>query len=72
MSYIPKSRRTRRSQTDTFIVLDLNRNTETQLSTFGALLHFQYHSCEEIVYFSIDSNPDHAQCVLYPEVTADM
>ena len=22
--------------------------------TFGALLHFQYHSCEEIVYFSRD------------------
>ena len=24
------------------------------VSTFGALLHFQYHSCEEIVYFSRD------------------
>ena len=24
------------------------------VSTFGALLHFQYHRCEEIIYFSIN------------------
>ena len=41
------------------------------VSTFGALLHYQYHSSEEIVYFSMDSNPDLAQYVLYTEVTAN-
>ena len=41
------------------------------VSTFGVLLHFQYHRSEEIVYFSMDSNPDLAQNVLYTEVTAN-
>ena len=41
------------------------------VSTFGALLHFQCHSCEEIVYFWMISNPDFAQYVLCPEVTQD-
>ena len=41
------------------------------VSTFGALFHFQYHRSEEIVYFSMDSNPDLAQNVLYTEVTAN-
>ena len=63
--------RTCRSQTDAFIVQDVNRNTETQLSTFGALLHFQYHSCEEIVYFSMHFSTVFIHNVLYPEVTAD-
>ena len=41
------------------------------VSTYGALLHFQYHRCYEIVYFSMDSNPELAQYVLYTEVTAN-
>ena len=40
------------------------------VSTFGALLHFQYHTSEEIVYFTMDSNPDLAQSILYTEITA--
>ena len=39
--------------------------------TFGALLHFLYLSWEEIVFFSMDPNPDFVQYVFYPEVTAD-
>ena len=42
------------------------------VSTFGALLRYQYHSCEDIVYSSMDSNPELAQYVLYTEVTADL
>ena len=30
---------------------------------FGALLHFQYHSCEEIVYFSRDFSTTFIQCI---------
>ena len=41
------------------------------VSTFGALFHFQYHRSEVIVYFSMDSNPDLAQNVLYTDVTAN-
>ena len=41
------------------------------VSTFGALLHFQYSSCEEIVYFSMDFSFTVIQCVLHTEVTAD-
>ena len=41
------------------------------VSTFGAFYHFQYYSSEEIVYFSMDSNPDMAHYVLYTEVTAN-
>ena len=31
--------------------------------TLGALLHFQYHSCEEIVYFSRDFSTTFIQCI---------
>ena len=41
------------------------------VSSFGALLHFQYHSCEEIVYYSMDSKPELTQYILYAEVTAN-
>ena len=33
------------------------------LYTFGALLHFQYHSCEEIVYFSRDFSTTFILCI---------
>ena len=39
-------------------------------STFGALLHFQYHSCEEIVYFSRDFRTTFIQCIQHNEVTS--
>ena len=41
------------------------------VSTFGALLQFQYLTCEEIVYVSMDCNPDFAQYILYTDVAAD-
>ena len=41
------------------------------VSTFGALLHFQYHSCEEIVYFSRDFSTTFIQCIQHNEVTSD-
>ena len=40
------------------------------VSTFGALLHFQYHSCEEIFYFSRDFSTTFIQCIHYIEVTS--
>ena len=40
------------------------------VSTFGALLHFQYHSCEEIVYFSRDFSTTFIQCIQHNEVTS--
>ena len=40
------------------------------VSTFGALLHFQYHSCEEIVYFSRDFSTTFIQCIQRNEVTS--
>ena len=40
------------------------------VSTFGALLHFQYHSCEEIVYFSRDFSTTFIQCIQLIEVTS--
>ena len=40
------------------------------VSTFGALLHFQYHSCEEIVYFSRDFNTTFIQYIQRNEVTS--
>ena len=33
------------------------------VSTFGALLYFQYHSCEEIVYFSMNFSTTFIQCI---------
>ena len=39
------------------------------VSTFGALLHFQHHSCEEIVYFSRDFSTTFIQCIQRNEVT---
>ena len=54
ISNIPKSRRTSWSQHDAFIVQDSESMYWNSVSTFGALLQFQYHSCEEIVYFSRD------------------
>ena len=39
------------------------------VSTFGALLHFQYHSCEEIVYFSRDFSTTFIQNIQHTEVT---
>ena len=38
---------------------------------FDALLHFQYHSCEEIVYFSRDYSTTFIQYMLHTEVTAN-
>ena len=41
------------------------------VSTFGALLQFQYHSCEEIVYFSRDFSTTFIQCIQHTEVKAN-
>ena len=41
------------------------------VSTFGAHLHFQYHSCEEIVYFSGDFSTTFIQYIQHTEVTAN-
>ena len=38
--------------------------------SFGALLQFQYHSCEEIVYFSRDFSTTFIQCIQHNEVTS--
>ena len=40
-------------------------------STFGALLHFQYHSCEKIVYFSRDCCTTFIQYIQHTEVTVN-
>ena len=40
------------------------------VSTFGARLQFQYHSCEEIVYFSRDFRTTFIQCIQHNEVTS--
>ena len=40
------------------------------VSTFGALLHFQYHSCEEIIYFSINFSTTFIQYIQRNEVTS--
>ena len=40
------------------------------VSTFGALLHFQNHSCEEIVYFLRDFSTTFIQCIQQNEVTS--
>ena len=40
------------------------------VSTFGALLHFQYHSCEEIVYFSMNFRTTFIQYIKHTEVTS--
>ena len=37
------------------------------VSTFGALLQFQYHSCEEIVYFSRDFSTTFIQYIHIPK-----
>ena len=42
------------------------------VSTFGALLQFQYHSCDEIVYFSMDFSTAYIQSILCTEVTANL
>ena len=41
------------------------------VSTFGALLHFQYHSCAEIVYFSRYFSSNFIQYIQHNEVTAN-
>ena len=41
------------------------------VSTFRAHLHFQYHSCEEIVYFSRDFSTAFIHNIQYTEVTAN-
>ena len=40
-------------------------------STFGALLHFQYHSCEDRVYFVMDFSTAFIQSIQSTEVTSD-
>ena len=40
------------------------------VSTYWAILQFQYHSCEEIVYFSWDFSTTFIQYIQYTEVTA--
>ena len=42
------------------------------VSTFGELLQFQYHSCEEIVYFSMDCSTTFIQNIHHIEVTANL
>ena len=42
------------------------------VSTFGALLQFQNHSCEEIVYFSRDCSTTFIQNIQHTEVTANL
>ena len=42
------------------------------VSTIGALLHFQYHSCEKIVYFSRDLSSTFIQNIQHTEVTANL
>ena len=42
------------------------------VSTFGGLLQFQYHSCEEIVYFSRDCSTTFIQNIQHTEVTANL
>ena len=41
------------------------------VSTFGALLQYQYHSCEEIIYFSRDFSTTFIQYIQHTEVTAN-
>ena len=41
------------------------------VSTFGGLLQFQYHSCEEIVYFSWDFSASFIQYIQLTNVTAN-
>ena len=41
------------------------------VSTFGAHLSFQYHSCKEIVYFSRDFSTNFIQCIQHTKVTAN-
>ena len=41
------------------------------VTTFGALLHYQYHSCEEIVYFSWDFSSSFIQCIQLTDVKAN-
>ena len=41
------------------------------VSTYGAHLHFQYHSCEDIVYFSRDYSTTFIQYIQHTEVTAN-
>ena len=65
-----KSHRANRCYPDAFIVQDLNRCTESQYTLLGSLLHFQYHSCEEIVYFSWDFSTTFIQCIQRNEVTS--
>ena len=43
----------------------------TLVTTFGALLHFHYHSCEEIVFFSMDLSTAFIHNIQYTEVTLD-
>ena len=66
ITYVPRSRRTCRSQTNTFIVQDSNASTEIQY-LFGGVHHFQNHSCEEIVYFLMDSTPDFTNITYIPK-----
>ena len=42
------------------------------VSTFGAHLQFQYHSCEEIVYFSRDFSTTFILNIQHTEVTANL
>ena len=57
-----------RDLSDAYIVQELYRRTEIQ---YPPHLHFQYHYSEEMVYFSMDSNTDLAQYILYTEVRAN-
>ena len=41
------------------------------VSTYGARIHFQYHSCEEIVYFSRDFRTTLIQYIHHTEGTAN-
>ena len=47
---------------------DLNRCTEIQFTLLGHFFKFQYHSCEEIVYFSRDFSTTFIQYIKHNEV----
>ena len=70
-SSITKSHRANRCYTDAFIVLDLYRSTEFQNPLFRHFFIFSsMHSCEEIVYYSMDYRTTFIQYIQHNEVTS--
>ena len=54
-----------------FLCARLESKYYNSVSTFGALLQFQYQSCEEIVYLSMDYRTTFIQYTQHTEVTAN-